>query len=111
MSLKILIFHNLMTTKQHNMNQLPDVITVNDPLSDQVAIIDENGNIIPHVYSYNKHTQEAVLYVMDENGRVKTEWEDPLNRSLLNGGIRKLVMETKILVGSKLIFKSELNGR
>lgn len=78
-----------------------NILRVNDGISHLLYIVDKDDNIIKYVYEYNNLTKEALIYVKDENGKIKTELIDPNNP---DGEIRP-VMERKILEGSRLMFK------
>lgn len=86
------------------------IITDNDEIASYVVIVDENGNKINHIKSYDVETKEAELYCVDENGRIKTEWISEQNLSMYRRYIgdeagRFVPTEKKILIGSKIMFK------
>lgn len=88
------------------------IITDTHPAAPYIIVLDQYGKLIGRIKEYNIETKEAVLYKVDSVGKAVTKWLNKDNPSLFprfEGDIcgTEIVLERKILVGSRLVFKVE----
>ena|ERR1035437_9123001 len=88
------------------------ILTDSHPAAPFVIVLDQYGKQVGRIKEYNIETKESVLYKTGADGRVETKWLNKDNPSLFprfEGDVcgREVVLERKILVGSRLVFKAE----